>query len=619
MFAKYDLAGYGINNDIDGTMPRSCFSIFSTNGTFLKLHLLSHQSNSFHLDTQETWDLLSDAVKAIILGLHKDPTSCNLNDLGDSGVQVDGNLQVPVLLGKQPFLLQGILHEPVDLEKQVQVQMILRLTVPFGSSHCCSLLIPCLSLVPLPLPCFVYLENQSPWLPSSLQVTPSCLWLHLTLSLMISMEYSCLLSPLVGRYLLLPMPMGRSLLLPMTVSSYLHACFNAYGEESSAANAYVKLFAHAAFTSFHLDPSCYLPSTFVLAQTGSHLHEFVFAQAGSHLHGFIQLTSALLSGKTIGHQHPLFLHCIVMHSSQHDNGASEIPKCSKFFKTPNFIYPVLFYSMHGEQEVPDDLLVIAASYTMAKWISREMDAALLSTSAIQKHLCEIPFRRNGEHSFWHNEDHDLISCDMQATYLKHQVPLQDIHHVHFDLEDLSFHDFEEAIVLGNGSDAKTGSGSDDVLELIHMLPMKPCLPVVTRSLLVYHDDQFSKASKVIYAELFPEKVVGNNGKQESCALTAIGAIPKLSASRKSIPMDIKFSASVSHAHPFGKHMSVDSIAGEQFSAVYGCHKLAEHTVLVSFQFDPGGLLLRGFVFDPGGFMRFLKSFPATHILSCSIG
>jgi len=44
------------------------------------------------------------------------------------------------------------------------------------------------------------------------RVTPSLLHLHLTLPLMTSMENSCLLSPLVG----------RSLLLPMTMSTYLH-------------------------------------------------------------------------------------------------------------------------------------------------------------------------------------------------------------------------------------------------------------------------------------------------------------------------------------------------------------------------------------------------------------
>ena len=43
-------------------------------------------------------------------------------------------------------------------------------------------------------------------------------------------------------------------------------------------------------------------------------------------------------------------------------------------------------------------------------------------------------------------------------------------------------------------------------------------------------------------------------------------------------------------------MYVDSTDGEQFSAIYGYPELAVHTVLASFQFDPGGLLSRGFVF-----------------------
>ena len=54
-------------------------------------------------------------------------------------------------------------------------------------------------------------------------------------------------------------------------------------------------------------------------------------------------------------------------------------------------------------------------------------------------------------------------------------------------------------------------------------------------------------------------------------------------------------------------MSVDSTNGKQLFVIYGYCKLAVHTVLASFQFDPGGLLSRGFVFDPGGFMQFLKS------------
>jgi len=199
---------------------------------------------------------------------------------------------------------------------------------------------------------------------------------------------------------------------------------------------------------------------------------------------------------------------------------------------------------------------------------------------------KFPTGKDGETSFLHHEAHDLITCDMQAsmleqqqvplqvTYLEHQVPLQDIHHVHSNLEDLSFQHFEEVIFLGNGSD----------------LPMKPCLPVITRFLLAHHENLFSKASKGNYAELFPEKVIGNNGKQESCALTVAGAITRLCASRKLIPMAIKIFASVSHVYSFGKHMSVDATDGEQFSAVFGYHKLAEHTVLASLQFDPGGCL-----------------------------
>jgi len=132
-------------------------------------------------------------------------------DHADAGVQVDGDLQVPALPGEPLILLQGILHEPVDLEKldsasadDFELDSVLWIN-------------PCLLLanflpVAIALPSFVYMENQSPWLPSSLQVTLGFFPLHLILFLIISMENSCLLSPLVG----------RSLLLPMTLSSYLH-------------------------------------------------------------------------------------------------------------------------------------------------------------------------------------------------------------------------------------------------------------------------------------------------------------------------------------------------------------------------------------------------------------
>ncbi len=158
---------------------------------------------------------------------------------------------------------------------------------------------------------------------------------------------------------------------------------NACGEESSAANAYVKLLASAAFTSAHLDPGGYLSSA------------FVFAHGGSHPHGFVQLSSVLSSGQTIGHQHPLLLHCTAMHLTQHGNGASEISKCSKFFKAPNLIHHVLSYPVNSEQ-VSDDLPVIATSATMARWISGEMDAMLSGAFKIQKHSHEVPYWKNGE-------------------------------------------------------------------------------------------------------------------------------------------------------------------------------------------------------------------------------
>jgi len=110
----------------------------------------------------------------------------------------------------------------------------------------------------------------------------------------------------------------------------------------------------------------------------------------------------------------------------------------------------------------------------------------------------VPSLVTGRLQCWHSSN-----VPLQATYLVHQVPLQDIHHVHFDLEDLSFQDFEEEIVLGNGSDVKTGSGSDDALELSSSLQMEPCLPFVTKSLLAHHDHLFSKPSK----ECFPKRLL----------------------------------------------------------------------------------------------------------------
>ncbi len=141
-----------------------------------------------------------------------------------------------------------------------------------------------------------------------------------------------------------------------------------------------------------------------------------------------------------------------------------------------------------------------------------------------------------------------------------------------------------------------------------ILSMKPCLAVVMRSLLAHHYDLFFGAYKGDYAELFPEKVIDNEGKL-SCILPVTGAIAKHDASGKLITITNETFACASHVHLFGKHMPVDP-TGIQFSAVYGHHKLAKHTVLAGLQFDPGSYLPGGFVFDPGGFTRLLRSLQA---------
>ncbi len=86
-----------------------------------------------------------------------------------------------------------------------------------------------------------------------------------------------------------------------------------------------------------------------------------------------------------------------MHSSQFDDGATEINKCSKFFKVPHLINHVLFYSLHGEK-VCDDLSVTATSATMAKRINREMDAVQAGTFEMMKNSSEVPYWKNGEQS-----------------------------------------------------------------------------------------------------------------------------------------------------------------------------------------------------------------------------
>jgi len=91
---------------------------------------------------------------------------------------------------------------------------------------------------------------------------------------------------------------------------------------SFAANDCIKLSGHTHFASLQFDPGGYYSSG------------FVFDPGGSHSHEFTQSTSALSSAETTGHQHPLFLHCLI-----------EITKCSKFFKALYLIYHVLFYFM----------------------------------------------------------------------------------------------------------------------------------------------------------------------------------------------------------------------------------------------------------------------------------
>jgi len=221
MFAKapiHDLAGYGIDGIDGGTMPTSCFPrfnrngtfpkscfprfnkngaflksfapVFSRNGIFPKMCLTSCQWDSLHPDTQATWDSLSDMVKTIIFGLQKDPARCNLYNIsafdilqvdmhdfqlnciedtdntpsdpdidhGDAGVQVDGDLQVPVLCGEQPIFLQGILHELVDLNNLDRASTDdFELDSVCWMELVCSLIFCCLSLVPFPS--IVCLEN----------------------------------------------------------------------------------------------------------------------------------------------------------------------------------------------------------------------------------------------------------------------------------------------------------------------------------------------------------------------------------------------------------------------------------------------------------------------------
>jgi len=331
----------------NGTFPKSRVPVFSTIGTFWKLCLTSHHWNSFHLDTQAAWDLLSEVVKAIILGLLKDPAMCSLNDLRDPTAQ--GDLQVHALLGEQPILLQGIHHELVDMAK-----------LDSASANVFELdnvlwMNPCLLLAN-----FLTVTSTIAKPHVSGKSTTMAAKLFASDSQSSAFAFDPVPHDFNGKQLFVESIGGEE---SSAANAYGEAstAVNAYGEKSSAANAYgqassaantygeepsaaqdyVKLLACAASASLHLDPGCY------------HSSAFVSAQAGFHLHGFVQLlVSALSSVETIGHQHPLLLNCTAMHLAaiqltamhltQHGNGVFDILKCSKFFEASNLINHVLF-------------------------------------------------------------------------------------------------------------------------------------------------------------------------------------------------------------------------------------------------------------------------------------
>jgi len=265
--------------------------------------------------------------------------------------------------------------------------------------------------------------------------------------------------------------------------------------------------------------------------------------------------------------------------TSHDSGSLLVfPKslvqvhchAAKLLATPQLILGTLLHILKMSASKSQKLILYTSDVTDAKVITTEEPT---TPNLVDNILPSIS---------------DLCAGDLHAPELLGEQPvtLQGNLHEPIDLDNL-------------------GTGEDNVFKL-SILSTKPCLPVIRRSLLAYHDDLFFKASKGDYAELIPEKVIDNEGKQ-SCVLPVTRATAKCEASGELITMDIKTFTCVSHVHSFGKHESVDSTNGEQLSAVYSCLKLAECTVLSGLQFDPGGYLPGGFVFDPGGFTRLLKS------------
>jgi len=217
----------------NGTFPKSCVSIFSTNGTFWKLCLTSHQWNSFHLDTQAALDLLSEAVKTIILGLLKDPARCDLNDLGDPAAQ--GDLQVPALLGEQPILLQHILHELVTLVHLDSASMD-----DFELDN-------------------VLWMNTCLLLANFLPVANAIAKLHvfgksITMTAMLFASNSQLSASAFDP---VPYDFNGKQLFVESIGGEESSAVNAYGEESSVAHDCVKLFACA-----DLDPDGYLSAAY---------------------------------------------------------------------------------------------------------------------------------------------------------------------------------------------------------------------------------------------------------------------------------------------------------------------------------------------------------------------
>jgi len=90
---------------------------------------------------------------------------------------------------------------------------------------------------------------------------------------------------------------------------------------------------------------------------------------------------------------------------------------------------------------------------------------------------------------------------------------------------------------------------------LHIMPMRPHLTVVTRSLLANQYNPFFEVFMGNYAELFPERIIDRAYKQ-SCTLPVTQAVIKCNTSEESIAMDHKTFTRVSLIHSFGRHIPV---------------------------------------------------------------